>query len=128
MRGIPEDEELDITMSNKERQVVSGTSASSAKKQETLMTKSQQMKRLLSSEESTAPAPRKFRNAPKLVSANSAIMKKFAYEIGDSVGSRFDTIVRSDVSKDLKYLDKYETENKAKLRDNVDEAEEERRL
>lgn len=51
-------------------------------------------------------APRKLRNAPKLITANSAIMKKFAYEIGDSVGGRYDSIVRADVAKELKHFDK----------------------
>lgn len=79
-------------------------------------------------EDGSSPPPRKLRNAPKLVTANSAIMKKFAYEIGDSIGGRYDSIIRAGVSKDLKKLDRVERENKEKIMNNIDEAEEERLL
>lgn len=55
-------------------------------------------------------------------------MKKFAYEIGDSVGGRYDSIVRADVAKELKHFDKQEKENRDKVRNNVDEAMEEKLL
>ena len=100
MRGIPEDEELDASLVMKDKQMLSANSGS--RRQETL-TKSQTIKKAPNEE---GAIPRKLRNAPKLVSANSAIMKKFAYEIGDSVGGRYDSIVRADVARELRHFDK----------------------
>jgi hypothetical protein len=60
--------------------------------------------------------------------ADPQIMNQFAYKLGGKVSNEFDTVVRKETKKDLKQLDKYERENKEKIRNNIDEAMEEKLL